>query len=92
VLQAPSQFLFSLHDADQPGGARADPQPPAAEPAPSQHAPEAAVLAMTSERCQGPRAGELLAALTLVAPAYKYPRRSNGDTHLTPSYLPDTLV
>jgi hypothetical protein len=50
------------------------------------------VTGASSKRCQGPRAGELLAALTLAAPAYKYPRRSNGDTHLTPSYLPDTLV
>jgi hypothetical protein len=41
---------------------------------------------------QGPRAGELLAALTLAAPPYKYPRRSNGETRPVPSYLPDTLV
>jgi hypothetical protein len=41
---------------------------------------------------QGPRAGELLAALTLVAPAYKRPLRSNEETRPAPSYLPDTLV
>jgi hypothetical protein len=42
-------------------------------------------------RAQGPRAGELLAALTLVAPAYKRPLRSNEETHTTPSYRPDTI-
>jgi hypothetical protein len=46
---------------------------------------------MTFERCQGPRAGELLAVLTLIAPTYKYLRRSNGETRLVPSYLPDSL-
>jgi hypothetical protein len=71
--RAPSQSLSSLHDADQPGGARADPQPPAAEQTPSQHTPEIAVTGASSKRCQGPRAGELLAALTLDAPAYKMP-------------------
>jgi hypothetical protein len=40
----------------------------------------------------GPRAGELLVALFLNAPAYKRPRRSNGATHPVPSYLPDTLA
>jgi hypothetical protein len=43
-------------------------------------------------RAQGPRAGELLAALALDAPAYKRPRRSNEPTRPIPSYLPDTLV
>jgi hypothetical protein len=81
-----------LHVADHCDRARADPQHSAAEPAPFQHAPEAAVPGMTFERCQGPRAGELLAALTLVAPTYKYPRRSNGETRPVPSYLLDTLV
>jgi hypothetical protein len=47
---------------------------------------------MTFERCQGPRAGELLAALTLAAPAYKKPCRSNEEKHPTPSYLPDNPV
>jgi hypothetical protein len=50
---------------------------------------------MTGEsfkRRQDPRAGELLVALFLDAPAYKKPLRSNEATHLTPSYLPDTLV
>jgi hypothetical protein len=41
---------------------------------------------------QGPRAGELLDAFALVAPAYKYPRRSNEETHPVPSYLPDILT
>jgi hypothetical protein len=90
--RAPSQSPSSLHDADHLGGARADTQHSAAEPAPSQHAPEAAVTGASSKRSQDPRAGELLVALFLDAPAYKKPLRSNGDTHLTPSYLPDTLV
>jgi hypothetical protein len=47
------------------------------------------VTGASSKRRQGPRAVKLLAALTLATPAYKRPRRSNGDTHLTPSYLPD---
>jgi hypothetical protein len=42
-------------------------------------------------RAQGPRAGELLAALTLIALAYKNPRRSNEGTRPAPSYLPDNL-
>jgi hypothetical protein len=37
-------------------------------------------------------AGRSLDALALVAPTYKYPRRSNEGTRLTPSYLPDTLA
>jgi hypothetical protein len=49
------------------------------------------VTGETFERCQGPRAVELLDAFVLDAPPYKYPRRSNGDTRLTPSYLPDNL-
>jgi hypothetical protein len=43
-------------------------------------------------RCQGPRTGELMDALALVAPAYKSPRRSNEPTRPVPSYLPDTLT
>jgi hypothetical protein len=43
-------------------------------------------------RAQDPHSDELLDAFVLDAPPYKYPRRSNGDTHLTPSYLPDMLV
>jgi hypothetical protein len=35
------------------------------------------VTGASFKRRQGPRAVELLAALTLVAPAYKKPRRSN---------------
>jgi hypothetical protein len=42
-------------------------------------------------RAQDPHSDELLDALSPDAPTYKYPRRSNGDTRLTPSYLPDTL-
>jgi hypothetical protein len=41
---------------------------------------------------QGPRADELLAALNLVTPAYKRPRRSNEPTRPVPSYVPDTLI
>jgi hypothetical protein len=41
---------------------------------------------------QGPRNGELLAAIALDAPAYKRPRRSNETTHPVPSYLTDTLT
>jgi hypothetical protein len=50
------------------------------------------VNAVTGERFkrrQGPRNGELLAALVPVAPAYIKPLRSNESTHLIPSYLPD---
>jgi hypothetical protein len=47
------------------------------------------VTGASSKRCQGPRAGELLAALTLDALAYKRPLRSNDETHPIPSYLPD---
>jgi hypothetical protein len=90
--RAPSQSSSSLLDADRPALARADTQPPAAKPMPSQHTPETVVTRASSKRCQGPRAVELLDAFVLDAPAYKYPRRSNGDTRLTPSYLPDTLV
>jgi hypothetical protein len=89
--RAPFQTFFFLLDADRPECARADPQPPAAEATPSQHAPETAVPVSTFKRRQGPRAGELLDALFPDAPTYKYPRRSNGDTRLTPSYRPDTL-
>jgi hypothetical protein len=42
-------------------------------------------------RAQGPRAGELLSALALVAPAYINPRRSNEETHTTPSYSPNII-
>jgi hypothetical protein len=90
--RAPSQQPSSLHDTDQLGGARGDPQHPAAESAPSQHAPVTAVTGASFKHRQGPRADELLAALALVAPAYKMPRRSNAETHLTPSYLPDMLA
>jgi hypothetical protein len=90
--RAPSQSSSSLHDADHPALARADPQHPAAKPEPSQHAPETAVPGATFESCQGPRSGEVLDALSPDAPTYKYPRRSNGDTRPVPSYLPDTLV
>jgi hypothetical protein len=61
--RAPSQQPSSLHDADQLGGARGDPQPPAAKQEPSQHASVAAVAGETFERNQDPRAGELLVAL-----------------------------
>jgi hypothetical protein len=87
--RAPSQFFFSLQVADHPGGARGDPQHPAAEPTPAQHNPEAAVTGASSKRSQDPRAGELLAALILDAPAYKMPLRSNEAAHPVPSYLPD---
>jgi hypothetical protein len=40
---------------------------------------------------QRPRTGELLDALALVASAYINPRRSNEETHTTPSYRPDTI-
>jgi hypothetical protein len=40
---------------------------------------------------QDPHSDELLDALSPDASTYKYPRRSNEDTRLTPSYLPDTL-
>jgi hypothetical protein len=72
--RAPSQQPSSLDDADQLGGARGDPQHPAAESTPAQHHPEAAVTGASFKRCQGPRADELLAALALAAPAYKMPR------------------
>jgi hypothetical protein len=88
--RAPSQTFFSLLDADRPGGARADPQPPAAESTPSQHAHKATVPGETFKHCQGPRAGELLDRPALDAPAYKRPLRSNEEMHPTPSYLPDT--
>jgi hypothetical protein len=42
-------------------------------------------------RTQGPRAGKLLDPLTLAAPAYINPHRSNEETHTTPSYRPDTI-
>jgi hypothetical protein len=42
-------------------------------------------------RAQDPHSDELLDARAPDAPPYKYPRRSNGDTRLTPSYLPDNL-
>jgi hypothetical protein len=42
-------------------------------------------------RAQGPRSGELLDTLSLDAPAYKRPLRSNEETHPTPSYRPDTI-
>jgi hypothetical protein len=90
--RAPSQTFFFLLDADRPALARADPQHPAAKPEPSQHAPVTTVPGATFARCQGPRSGELLDARFLVAPTYKYPRRSNEDTRLTPSYIPDTLA
>jgi hypothetical protein len=61
--RAPSQQPSSLDDADQLGGARGDPQHPAAEPATPQHASVAAVAGETVERNQDPRAGELLVAL-----------------------------
>jgi hypothetical protein len=41
---------------------------------------------------QGPRAGELLDTLSLAALAYLNPRRSNEETHTTPSYRPDTIT
>jgi hypothetical protein len=41
---------------------------------------------------QGPRACELLDALAPDAQAYINPRRSNEETRLAPSYLPDTLA
>jgi hypothetical protein len=88
--RAPSQYFFFLHDADSPGCARADPQPSAAEPAPSQHAPEAAVPGATFERRQGPRAGELLVALPPASLGYKNPRRSppeEAHTHRNRSPL-----
>jgi hypothetical protein len=53
---------------------------------------EAAVPMVARCTRQGPRADELLAALNLLAPAYKRPRRSNEPTFPVPSYLPDTLV
>jgi hypothetical protein len=52
----------------------------------------AAVTGESFKRSQDPRADELLVALFLDAPAYKKPRRSNEEKHLTPSYLPDTPV
>jgi hypothetical protein len=87
--QGPLPVTSSLHDADHLGGARADPQHPAAEPTLAQHTPEAAVTGASSKRIQDPRAGELLVALFLDAPAYKKPLRSNEEKHLTPSYVPD---
>jgi hypothetical protein len=61
-------------------------------PKPPQHASEAAVPMVARRTRQGPRNGELLAALALDAPAYKRPRRSNEPTHPVPSYLPDNPV
>jgi hypothetical protein len=90
--RAPSQSPSALLDADHFGGARAGTQHPAAEPTPSQHAHVTAVTGTSFKRRQGPRAGELLVALFPVAPAYKKPRRSNEEKHLTPSSLPDTVV
>jgi hypothetical protein len=49
----------------------------------------AAVPLVARRTRQDPRNGELLATPVLDAPAYKRPRRSNAETHLTPSYLPD---
>jgi hypothetical protein len=40
---------------------------------------------------QGPRTGELLAALALDSLAYKSPLGARRWTHPTPSYLPDTF-
>jgi hypothetical protein len=42
-------------------------------------------------RTQGPRTGELLDTLSPDAQAYINPRRSNEETHTTPSYCPDTI-
>jgi hypothetical protein len=50
------------------------------------------VTRASSKCCQGPRAVELLAALTLIASAYKKPRRSNEEKHPTPSYLLDNPI
>jgi hypothetical protein len=85
----PSLSLLFLHVADHPALARADPQHSAAETEPLQHASEAAVS--LDARAQDPRSDELLDARALDAPAYKRPRRSNGETHPTPSYRPDNL-
>jgi hypothetical protein len=65
-------------------------------PRPSHHPPSTpqrppCPVLLDAQR-QGPRAGELLDALALVAPTYKYPRRSNEETRPVPSYLPDTLT
>jgi hypothetical protein len=86
----PSLLPSSLHVADHPALASTDPQHSAAETEAPQHASEAAVPMVARRARQGPRNGELLAALTLDAPAYKRPRRSNEWTHPVPSYLPDT--
>jgi hypothetical protein len=65
-------------------------------PRPSQNPPSTRAwppcLVSLNARAQDPHSDELLDAFILDAPPYKYPRRSNRDTHLTPRYLPDTLV
>jgi hypothetical protein len=89
ATRAPSQEPTVPRDADQREGARGDPQSPAADPAAPQHARVAAVTGASLQRRQGPRNGELLAALVPVASAYINPLRSNESTHLFASYLPD---
>jgi hypothetical protein len=73
----PSLLPSSLHVADHPALASTDPQHSAAETEAPQHASEAAVPMVARRTRQGPRNGELLAALALDAPAYKRPLRSN---------------
>jgi hypothetical protein len=92
ATRAPSQEPTVPRDADRLEGARGDPQDPAAEPAPSQHASVNAVTGASLQRRQGPRNVEFLAALVPVASAYKNPLRSNGEPHRTPLSLPDTLA
>jgi hypothetical protein len=89
ATRAPSQEPSVPCDADRLEGARGDPQSPAAEPEPSQHASVNAVTGASLQRRQGPRSVELLAELVPVAPAYINPLRSNEAAHPVPSYLPD---